>query len=224
MIKQLKDYINAACEIRTLENELLVIGKLHALIEHESRGLSIEITPSDGFDFPIAAYELPVKITLFGGAAGKLTLGGRIFIANKKFWRVNRLEYLSNVERRGFFRIRLQSDGKAVLLKRNSEVPTQHEQEPFPVRITNISLSGLMLQTDQLIQINDTLDLSDIVLLKEEPAFSVTCSVRWISSKPGRPNRYGCHFEDVSDQKMDSLYTAIFKLQCYEIQRKKYRL
>lgn len=224
MTEQLKDYMNAVCEVRTMENELLVIGRIHTVIDQDSCGCSIEIIPADGFDFPMAAYQLPVKITLFGSDSEKLTLGGYVFIANKKFWRISRLEYLSNMERRGFFRVRLQTDGKAVFLKRDGAVLSQPDQESFPVQLTNISLSGLMFQSEQLVQINDMLNLFDIVLLKDEPAFSVACSVRWVYSEQGRPNRYGCSLEDVSDKKMDLLYAAIFKLQRYEIQKKKRRL
>lgn len=217
--------INSICEVRNMENELLITGRIRKILEVDSSAeegrLAVEIVALERDSLPYAPYDLPVKINLFGSDGGRHTVGGHVYIANKVFWRINKVSKLSDLEKRDFFRIRVGAMGKAY-----SQKHTNPEEEPIPVpiKIIDISLSGILFRTEELFQINDLLYIFDIRLCNDAPEFSTFCTVRRIETGPEDEVLYGCSFEDLSEKEEDSLFSTIFNLHRLEIQKRRKRL
>lgn len=221
----LGNYINSVCEVRDMENEMLVAGRIRKILKvddkSEDGGLAIEIVGLNWDSLPSAPYDLPVKINLFGNSTGYHTIGGHVYIANKVFWRINKVSKLSDVEKRDFFRVRACATGKVY-----SPQKANSEEEPtsFPIKILDISLSGILFKTEESFQINDLLYIYDIQLCDEAPQFASLCTVRRISSGRDSGILYGCSFDSLSEKEEDSLFSTIFNLQRLEIQKRRKRL
>lgn len=222
----LSQYINSLCEVRDMENEFLITGKIRKVLEIESKNeentLAVEITSSDFEPLPAASYDLPVKIILFGSPGGPRTIGGHVYIANPVFWRVNKIININDLERRDYFRVRVCASGKAY---RPGDLSPEEEPEPVPISIVDISLSGILFRTQASFEVNDLIHIFDIQLCDDSPTFSMDCIVRRIEQIPrGGGSLYGCSFVGLSEKEEDALYTTIFKLHRLELQKKRKRL
>jgi len=218
-------YINSVCEVRDMENEMLITGRIHKVMEVEDNSedsrLAIEIASLGRDSLPSAPYDLPVKVNLFGSSAGYHTIGGHVYIANKVFWRINKVSKLSDIEKRDFFRVRVCATGKAYSQKNTKP---EEEPAPTPIKILDISLSGILFKAKESFQINDLIYIFDIKLCDEAPAFSTLCTVRRINSGPESGILYGCSFESLSEKEEDALFSTIFNLQRLEMQKRRKRL
>lgn len=228
-MRKVKDFlsrqINSICEVRDMENELLMTGRIYKVLEVDSNAeegrLAVEITALERNSLPYAAYDLPVKINLFGSDGGHHTVGGHVYIANEVFWRINKVSKLSDFEKRDFFRIRVAATGKACSQR---DMNPEEEPVPVPIKILDISLSGILFRTKRSFQINDRLYIFDIRLCNDAPEFSTFCTVRRIENGPEDEVLYGCSFEDLSEKEEDSLFSTIFNLHRLEIRKRKKRL
>lgn len=222
----ISQHLSSLCEVRDMENELLTTGRIFKVLEvdsntEESR-LAVEIVSPDFEPLPAAPYDLPVKIILFGGTHGLRVIGGHVYIANKVFWRINKIRNISDLERRDFFRVKVNAAGKAY---RQSDVSFEEEPEPVPIKVIDISLSGILFRTEASFQIDDLIHIFDIQLCDDSPAFSTLCTVRRIERRPrGGDILYGCSFVDLSEKDEDALFSTIFKLHRLELQKRRKRL
>jgi len=221
----LSEFINAVCEVRNMENEMLITGRVRKVLEVEDNSedgsLAIEIVALSGEPLPSAVYDLPVKINLFSNSSGYHTIGGHVYIANPVFWRINKVSKLSDIEKRDFFRVRVCSSGKVYSQK--SAKPDE-DTTPVPINVLDISLSGILFKAEASFQINDLLYIFDVQLCDQTPLFSTLCTVRRIDSGPRSGILYGCSFESLSEKEEDTLFSMIFNLQRLEIQKRRKRL
>ena len=119
-----------------MENDLLLAGRLRAVLLDNNGEQAIELISLDGGDMPVAAYGLVVKISVFSGKAGFLSLGGRIYITHGTFWRINEIKTYGENERRDYFRIKTRTIAKVrPAARQRGGAPDlqvqRHEREPL---------------------------------------------------------------------------------------------
>ena len=216
----LSDYIGCSCEVKTMDNDLLVIGKLKNLI-YDDDGTAMEIESLDGDEMPTAAYGIPVKVNIYSNKLGYLGLGGKVYITHTSFWRINEITTLGENERRGYFRIKIHSPAEVI------GPDTKNTIRSFKCAITSISLSGLLIAVDdddsyfregtELVvrgfKIDDGLEI-----------FDVTCVVKRIAEHHSLGKLYGCQFTGMKNKEVDRLCQEIFRKQRQDIQKRRGRL
>lgn len=221
MKELLESCINSACEVKTMDNDLLTPARISAV--SEEYGLSIEITSLDNRDLPVTAYNVPVKINIFHREHGMISIGGNVFICNTVFWRITSIEKYGDGERRGFFRIRSTGRGMAYSVS-NSDPSSTGQIDAHSFKLLNVSLSGILFESTAIYNINDDLYVYDMVLTDKSAPFSAVCRVKRIDSRPERGIMYGCSFEDLSTRESDRLCKTIFDMQREAVVKTRRRL
>ncbi len=217
-------YLHSVCEVKTLENELLCIGKVHGIGDS-----TLEIVSSNGESLPLIAYHTPVKISIYGGDSDMLVVGGSVYIAHEKLWRISEVNQYQNFERRDFFRVKVTCKGEGIrhvepelnqeIIKENM---TENEEErPFEVSVVNISLCGILFACEERFRIHDEVDLSGLRLIRQAPEFSFHCKIRRLAGENRYGTLYGCTFENMTQRATDDLCKAIFELQREELKKRR---
>ncbi|MEG2383866.1 MAG: PilZ domain-containing protein [Oscillospiraceae bacterium] len=216
----LENYVGCACEIKTMDNELLLPGKIQAVLD-DGAAQSLEIVSSDGGDMPNAAYGIPVKINIFSSKHGFLGAGGRVYITHNTFWRINEIKFYGENEWRGFFRIKNHSHAEVF------GIDEYNQGRKYSCIVTSVSLSGVLIAVsdpDCYFQIGSVLDLIDFSVGEGTDKFTVKCRVKRQEEHPVLGKLYGCELEGMNAKQADRLCQAIFAQQRAEIRRKRGRM
>ena len=217
---RLADYVGCACEVKTMENDLLLVGKLRNVI-NDDNGQALEIVSSDGEDMPTAAYGIPVKINVFNSKLGYLGLGGKVYITHNKFWRINEISSLGENERRGYFRIKIHSHAEVIGPDKTNAV------KPFKCVVTSISLSGLLIAVDDedcYFRIGSELEVHGLRVGDGQEIFSVKCTVMRVDEHHSLGKLFGCQFVEMKGKEADRLCQEIFRKQRQDIQKRRGRI
>lgn len=229
--EKLLRYLDTICEVKTMENELLVVGRVKQVVSKLS--LCLDIIEAEGNLMPLTFYGAPLKIVLHSSANGMLVIGGKVYLCNKAFWRVSNLVEFQNVERRGYFRVSTDATGMAApLVNVNtagivSETEDGEEvQEPptYSVQLINISLSGVLFVSEHRFAAMQYLHLHSFQLSDDPTPFSLVCRVRRCDEETSAGYLCRCSFEDVHQRDSDRLCKAIFAVQREIIQKRKSRI
>lgn len=212
----LKKFVGCVCEIKTIENELLVLGRISTVLDMEEN--SIEIVSSDGTDMPNVIFGTRVKINVFSNKYGFLGLEGQIYITHNSFWRIYDIACFGENERRGYFRINNYSV---------AEVETETEDGlllQYPCIVKSVSISGILIAVGDVecsFQIGTKLAVNNVTVGESHKSFNFKCIVRRVDyhSKHGR--LYGCELQDMNQFEVEKLCQAIFAQQRIEIQRRR---
>lgn len=208
---QLEESIGAVCEVRTIENDLLFIGRVRAYDGH-----CLTIHETGGGDTPPVLYNSRIKICLYAPGSDMIVLFGEVWGSSITFWKVGGLHALEFVERRETFRQQISAEGKALCL--NSiyspfSVPHEQSYHTTPAHLVDISLTGVLFSCKAPFRAGDWLTLMDIHLFPGERPFSFLCRVRRAFSNDPREVLCGCQFERLYPAERDRLCQVIFKLQ-----------
>lgn len=214
-------FLGTPCEIKTMNNDLLVFGRMDKVIDENT--VSVVIVSLEREEaLPMIAYGTMVKIVLRKGDE-MMIIGGTVYICNEKFWRINSISQYQNYERRGFFRVSTAARGyvspgskeKALIVK----------EETYPARLVNISLSGVMFISEHDFNQVDLLYLHSLFLTDSTDTFSLICTiVAKEVSEDGKGIRYRCTFGDLDAKTSDQLCKAIFELQRESIKKMRSRI
>lgn len=216
----LGDYIGCACEIKTMENDLLMVGKIRNVI-YDDNGQALEIASSDGEELPTAAYGIPVKINIFNSKLGYLGLGAKIYISHSSFWRVNEISPLGENERRGYFRIKIHSHAEVIGPDITNTI------RKFKCMITSVSLSGLLLAVDDencYFREGTELEVLSFRIGDGREIFDFTCAVKRVDDHHTLGKLYGCQYLNMNNKSTDRLCQEIFAKQRQDIQKRRGRL
>lgn len=211
MEQKLEAFTGGTCEVRNMENDLLLRGRLDEVI-NEGATKSLIIVGLKGEDLPVLRFGSRVKAAVRSKSGEVLIVGGAIYIANEQFWRLNNIVEYNNGERRAFFRVGAKAYGSVHPMgdedeeRDNSEVETQ-------ARLVNISLSGVLFATPAKFYESQRVYLSEFCLGSDPRPFAVKCIVRKCGGESAFGSLYGCSFEDLSDKESDRLCRAIFELE-----------
>ncbi|WP_458863342.1 PilZ domain-containing protein [Acidaminobacterium chupaoyuni] len=227
MRELLNNYIGSVCEVCTMENEILFSGRIRQVLETDDKkdGIALELVAAGGEALPVVPYGLKMKMHVFHKTHGLLALGGQIYIANSNLWRINSVTQYGNTERRAFFRVKVNGRGAVCGCS-----PAEGSARPAcpgqntEIRVSSISLAGLLFEADESFSIGDILQLETVRFGEDFPSFHLCCCVCRIDLETGTKPQYGCRFENLEEKTADQLYSAIFELQRREIARRRKRL
>ena len=224
---KMSNVIGCMCEIKTMDNELLAIGKISAYIAEDK---SLEIVPCDGDEMPTAQYSTKVKINVFSSDHGFLGLDGFVYIAHSSFWRLYDVNCFGENERRSYFRIKNRSKAEAeevVEKAKNQDSERFFEEEQvktYPCIVTSISISGLLIAVDDdscYYHVGTKLMIKNFAIGEGGSLFNLKCCVRRTDYHEKLGKLFGCEFVDLNDKDLEKLCQAIFAQQRIEIQRRR---
>ncbi len=216
MGESLNKFVGCVCEIKTTDNELLVLGRISAVLDVEET--SIEIVSSDGTEMPNVIYGTHVKINVFSNKCGFLGLEGKIYITHSSFWRIYDVACFGKNERRGYFRINNYSQ---------AEVETVTEDGlllKYPCLVTSVSISGILIAVSDEecnFQIGTKLQVNHVAVGECHKIFNLQCTVKRIDYHQRHGRQYGCELLDMNENEVEKLCQAIFSQQRIEIQRRR---
>lgn len=216
----LADYVGCSCEVKTMENDLLVVGKVRNII-YDDDGTALEIVSPDGDEMPTAAFGIPVKVNVFNNKLGYLGLGGKIYITHSSFWRINEISTLGENERRGYFRIKIHSPAEVI------GPDIKNIVRSFKCFVTSISLSGLLIAVEDeesYFREGTELVVKGLRIGESVEIFDVTCMVKRVAEHHSLGKLYGCQFVGIKSKEVDRLCQEIFKKQRQDIQKRRGRL
>lgn len=216
---RLVDYVGCACEVKTMDNDLLMVGKIRAVISEDS-GQALEIVSSDGEELPTAAYGIPVKLNIFNSKLGFLGVGGRVYITHNTFWRINDISTLGVSERRGYFRIKVHTYAEVTGPSKANEIKS------YKCLVTSVSLSGLLMAIEDdssYFREGTDLEVRGLRVGESPESFNVKCEVRRIDENQAIGKLYGCQFVEMKTKETDRLCQEIFAKQRQDIQKKRGR-
>ncbi len=203
----LKKFRKPTCEIKSMENELLIVGKVKNIFQAPSLTIDVDVNAAKSLYYqPVG---LPVKVLLKEGKNVQ-SLGGLIASADAKICRVHKLTYTSNMERRQFFRVRVRATGDVT-------VHTDQDDKSIVAKLIDVSLSGIRFASTDFIPLEEIVELTNLTLVKDDIPFEIKCKVLYKDEIKKEEHVegyiYRCSIEDMSEAEQDRLAKAIFELQ-----------
>ena len=209
------NYLGSPCEVKSMDNALILAGYITGI---SGEGLEI----SDKNDtLPIIHCNTTVKVSILSETLGLHVVIGKVYLSTKDFTRIVDVQNAADYEKRGFFRVKLGIPSSAGLLLESTEETGETEKEQkagdaepiefFPIMIRDLSLSGLFFTTDRKLSpdtrvvIRLNISGSDLTLI---------CKIiRSISVEMDTKDGYGCEFLNNTGRQFDLLCKYLFDCQ-----------
>ena len=187
-----KSMLGKVCEISTLSNEMLGVGRIESVDNNR-----IDISHSTG---KILALELNdiVKISSAGKGSFQAFLA-MIFHTAPDLLKLFNATVLKTANDREFFRV-----------KADMEASLWVESELRPATIVDISAVGMMLATDEPLDISQ---LVKVEFVAQNTHFVEFCKVIRAVRRVEAPDNYGLAFESMTNTQSDKLISFLFKEQ-----------
>lgn len=227
-VEQLYQYIDTTCEIKSMNNDLLVLGKVFQT--NDNLSLSLDIISKEGEPLPTLHFGFPVKVCLHN-RENLLVLGGRVYLSNEKFWRISNLAELQDFERRGMFRVPALLPAKVRRYTAPESlpkaVPGAAGEAPAPVveeeirdaKMVDVSLSGVKFACEHFFDSVGRLELFEVYMPEDPQPFSLVCHVVHREESETAGYIYRCKFVELPQKESDRLCKAIFALQRSSIRK-----
>ena len=196
-------------EVMTLKNRLIFLGHVEQVTDK-----FVQIVDDLGGNVPYVEFNSLVKIRGFASSRA-FCLQGSIGGSTKRLWRVENLSTLQSGERRGYFRQNVNL--KAALRRVHNpfekrEVPEELQEPAVDCHVSNISATGVMVESKAVFEEGDWFQLLDVKVCAEERPFVFTCSVRRMAERAGI-REYGCEFYELDGDEQERLIKCIMRLQ-----------
>lgn len=222
-----QEYIGSLCEVKSLNNDLLAVGRI-IKIDNEA----LELTGNDE-RMPLLQYRSPVKIFVHHSTLTTRILIGVVYLSTEKFARLEDVRPLQDFERRGAFRVNTNVTGRmtailndeeqaaldAVLARASDEEALEIlARQSLEVKLADISLTGLRLRSPVPL-VPGARYLVEFTLL--DALITVGLRVQRLIQMPNGETHYGCIFFDFSERQSDLLCRELFQLQRIEKNRRR---
>lgn len=210
-----KAYELSVCEIKTLDNDLLVAGYINKITDEY-----LQIVSYKGERLPLLKFELPVKISVHNAKQGFRVLCGVVYISTDDILRIINVESLQDFERRAFFRVPVKMPAKLMQMPDEFD-QIEEEPEEIPVLVENLSLSGLLFTP---VDLSRTFFLGDKFMVElGMPAGKLNFNIKVCRYEqyPDKPQKYGCEFYGYTQKQSDRLCSYIFEIERDMIRKKK---
>lgn len=223
-----QEYIGSLCEIKSMSNDLLAVGRV-IKIDREA----LEISGEDGERMPLLQYRTPVKLFVHHTRQPIRIQVGVVYLSTENFARIEEVKPLQDFERRGAFRVNTNVIARLTALMDEAEQdsfdaalaaasPEQAEDMlarcELEVRVMDISLTGIRLHADQVLTQGARFYIEFSLL---DTSMSFCIRVQRLIKMPSGDTQYGCIFFDYSERQMDILCRELFQLQRYEKNRRR---
>ncbi len=221
-----QEYIGSTCELKSLDNRLIALGRI-IKIDYEA----LEIAAFEDEYMQLIQYRLPVKITVHN-LLGDRILVGITYLSTDRFTRLEEVKPLQDFERRGAFRVNSGVTGiLSPLMTESQRQAFENKLETLPpeeaaalqeatflqVGVVDISLTGVRLKSPRPLHEGERYHL-EFKPVKNNMVFQVW--VQRIIRLPDDTQQYGCSFIDISQKQSDVLCRDLFTLQRQEKNRR----
>lgn len=214
--------VGAYCEVKTMTNQLITLGRLHAV--HEN--LAISVVSAEGAEMPSVIYNTQVKLVIRPRKQGPMVLRALVCGSSTSRWKLDQIEPFSYKESRSYFRQPVTVQASACLIedpfpKDKTEV-TPLPENPPPCTVLDVSLEGVRFRCSQRFERGDWVKIMDLRLRKEDRRpFELLGQVCWADRAGRNEFMFGCSFAPMTQADQDQLCAAIFALQRLELQGRK---
>lgn len=210
----------AICELRSMKNDLLFLGKVLGC-----NGEEVTVSEYQNGPVPPVIYNTEFKILVRpGGGRPPLAMAGSICGSNRQIWKLDRLRMLQAEERRTAFRQRVDCTATAQELDAGLFLPEHGltlsgppRHAPQRCRLVDVSLGGLQFKAEYRFERGTWLLMQDLVLLPGTPPFTLPCQICWADRADGQNFTFGCRYGQIPERQQDRLCKVILDLQRKDI-------
>ncbi len=196
-------FCGASCEVKTLTNQLLLIGTVQKIERNDQ--VVIDIVSKNGEPLQYIEYGLHVKLIL-RKKDKFLVLGGEMYASTKTFWRIVNIEIFQNSERRKFFRVSSSAYARA------ADASDETLKNTHDIKLIDISLSGMKFFCEHDFKPDEIVNIFNLYLTPDLPTFEFCCHLVACVPVDGGFECRG-NFIELSDFVIDMLCKAIFKIE-----------
>ncbi len=231
--KELFQLINEAvgsyCEIKTMNNRLIVLGRLTEL-----KYVAVSIVSADESPMPPVLFNTEVKLVLRPPKQPPLVLRASVRGSSSELWKLDRLERFHFKDARSYFRqpVSVPANVRKImdpatpeeeLLSVNPEGLVQDDLQELPLcTVLDVSLEGIRVRSTELFERGDWIELSNLYLTTEDSVpFVLAGQICWADKVSREEHMYGCRFLSMSEAEQDTLCASIFTLQRQELQARR---
>ncbi|MGN0612703.1 MAG: PilZ domain-containing protein [Porcipelethomonas sp.] len=199
-----KEYTESVCEIKTMDNVLMAIGKIKDVTEKYVKIYSRKK------ELRVMNFGEILKINIFNTEMGFKVIVGNVYTSTKGELSIMNVSVLTDRERRNFFRVDMELDARVIFRNRG---PSMEED----IKVLDMSLSGLRFKSQREFAPGSIVS----IVLQLTPnsggrgkEHTFPCKiVRVIDNKNERDYQYGCEFTGNHDDASDALCSFLFKKQ-----------
>jgi len=205
----------STCEVKDLNNKLIAVGVIRAVDD------ALEIQDVT-MRMPILELNSWVKLCVRSRDGKMVILAGQVYISNRRFLRVVKVQSMADREKRRFFRLSI--DHSATLFfpaVDPSENQDENPEEGIPVRVKDISLCGMMLQSNRKLEIGSRMQVQ--MTLNQNRMETIDLVIRRETARDNRSWCYGCEIVDMSPRVEQGLCSFIIREQQEQIRRSRDR-
>lgn len=196
-----KEYEESVCEIKTMENQLIAIGKIKEVTEKYVR------IYNKNKELKIVQYGKLVKINIFNNQIGFRVIVGNVYTSTRSELNIVGVASLTNKERRNFFRVDMDLDAKLLFKSR------AYSNEEIAIKVLDMSLSGLRFKTSQSFNVGSVVSVELDINKKKNLTFPCKI-VREIETGSDTEFQYGCEFTGKQqNDASDTLCSFLFQKQ-----------
>lgn len=223
-----QEYINSLCEIKSMTNELLAVGRI-IKIDVEA----LEIAAQDDSRMPLLQYRTSVKLFVHNSRLDTKVIAGVVYLSTENFTRIEEVKSLQDYERRKAFRVNshvigilhpLLSEAEQLAFDAKIAAATPEEGEKLlesvqiEARLLDISLTGLRITSPVPLR-KGARYIIEFMPITTPMNFCI--HVQRIIKTPSGETQYGCSFYDYGERQVDMLCKELFQLQRIEKNRRR---
>lgn len=213
-----KDYELSVCEVKSLDNELLIAGYISEITDDY-----LQIGSVKGERLPLIHFDKPLKISIHNAKKGFRVLGGVCYLSTDDMLRVVNVDNLQDFERRSFFRVPIAISARMMRVpdEYDKANPEQEAPEEIPVKVNNVSLSGLLFTP---VDTHRSFFMGDRFIIElpiGKSKLTLNIKVCRFEQYERKPKRYGCEFYGYTQKQSDKLCSYIFEIERDMIRKKK---
>ncbi|MBQ8435415.1 MAG: PilZ domain-containing protein [Oscillospiraceae bacterium] len=199
-----QDYAESVCEIKTMDNLLMAIGKVKEVTDKYVKLYSKKK------ELRIMNFGEALKVNIFNTKLGFKVIVGNVYTSTRGELSMINISVLTDRERRNFFRVDMELYAKVIYRKRG---PSKEAD----VKVLDMSLSGLRFKSELEFSQGSIVSL----VLKLTPngrgmgkEFTFPCEiVRIIPNEDENMFQYGCRYTGDNADSSDALCSFLFKKQ-----------
>ncbi|MDD3429066.1 MAG: PilZ domain-containing protein [Oscillospiraceae bacterium] len=211
----LEDFAGCVCEIKTMDNDLLLVGRISSANEERIDILSLDKNDK----LPLIPYEKRVKLITYVSSVGFQLLMGTVYLSSDLLLSLVEVQPEQSFERRTYFRMNINSYGEITVRDPAQEV----EAQQLSVKVYDVSLGGMRVGTDKKWETGDQFIIVFDLLNRKMEFTCRICREIHRDNAPKNEKQYGCEFVNCSERQLDVLCKILFELQRQEIRKKKNR-
>ena len=214
--KELLEYVDAECEVKTLANEVLFYGVCSSILEMPM--LTVQVKLLDKAVETTQSEGLPIKM-VFKKGRGKFIVGGNISTTTQSIWDITNIVLLDDIEQRACFRVKTRASGELFGVDEIG-VSRKYINE---AQLMDISMSGVKFTCEAEFEGGEKVEFSNFELSPNYPPFSFMCTIRPPSEKEVDSEIHRCTIDEQDKVNSELLCKAIFELQREHVKIEKSR-